>query len=124
MHKQVTVAILLLALICQTFSRCLVMAGFYVNRDYIANNLCENRNRPQMHCNGKCQLKKQLSEEDRKDQENPERKSENKNEIFCNDLLSENLRPSFIWIDNALKTPACIGKPVDRPETVFRPPLA
>lgn len=34
-----------------------------------------------MHCNGKCQMMKKLQQEEKKDQENPERKAENKNEI-------------------------------------------
>lgn len=35
-----------------------------------------------MHCNGKCQMMKKLQQEEKKDQENPERKAENKNEII------------------------------------------
>jgi hypothetical protein len=44
------------------------MAGYEVNRDYIAKNLCENRNKPQMHCNGKCHLNKELKEQQKKEQ--------------------------------------------------------
>ena len=31
-----------------------------VNQTFIAKTLCVNRNKPQMHCNGKCYLYKQL----------------------------------------------------------------
>lgn len=35
--------------------------GYYeLNKDYIAKNLCENRNKPEMKCCGKCYLRKQL----------------------------------------------------------------
>lgn len=37
-----------------------VMAWFNMNQDYIASNLCENRDKPQTRCNGRCQLSKQL----------------------------------------------------------------
>ena len=33
---------------------------YYANYDYIANELCENRDRPFLECNGKCYLEKQL----------------------------------------------------------------
>lgn len=31
-----------------------------VNQAYITQTLCENKNKPQMHCDGKCYLYKQL----------------------------------------------------------------
>jgi len=33
---------------------------YHANYDYIANVLCENRDRPYLDCNGKCYLEKQL----------------------------------------------------------------
>ena len=53
----------LLGIFLQTFSQALILAKFYANQDYIAKNLCENRNRPELHCNGKCCLKKKLDKE-------------------------------------------------------------
>ena len=35
---------------------------YYANYDYIANVLCENRDKPYLECNGKCYLQKQLNE--------------------------------------------------------------
>jgi hypothetical protein len=34
--------------------------NFYLNQKEIADKECENKNRPEMHCNGKCFLAKQL----------------------------------------------------------------
>jgi len=34
---------------------------YHSNYDYIANVLCENRDRPYLECNGKCYLEKQLN---------------------------------------------------------------
>ncbi|RAJ05167.1 hypothetical protein LX64_02321 [Chitinophaga skermanii] len=39
----------------------LLLLEYNLNQAYIAANLCENKNKPQMHCNGKCHLKKQLN---------------------------------------------------------------
>jgi hypothetical protein len=40
----------------------LLYLDFEIRRDYIVANLCENRNRPMMNCNGKCYLAKKLAE--------------------------------------------------------------
>ncbi len=39
----------------------LVYLDYSLRKDYIAKNLCQNRTRPSMHCNGKCYLSKQLA---------------------------------------------------------------
>ena len=36
---------------------------YAVNYDYIAQVLCENKEKPMMHCNGKCHLMKELAKE-------------------------------------------------------------
>jgi hypothetical protein len=33
---------------------------YYANYDYIANELCENKDKPYLECNGKCYLEKQI----------------------------------------------------------------
>jgi hypothetical protein len=33
---------------------------YHFNKEYISQQLCENRNNPQVHCNGHCYLSKQL----------------------------------------------------------------
>ncbi|GGH63615.1 hypothetical protein HNQ91_002485 [Filimonas zeae] len=82
MAKQITSILLLLAFLLQTFSRTAIVLEFYANQQYIAQKLCENKNKPQLKCGGKCQLHKKLQQEESKDEENPERKLENKTEIF------------------------------------------
>lgn len=34
---------------------------YLVNYHYITTELCENKNTPELHCNGKCHLKKELA---------------------------------------------------------------
>lgn len=38
--------------------------NFYINQREITRLECENKNRPEMHCNGKCYLAKQLKKAD------------------------------------------------------------
>lgn len=43
-----------------------VVCWYELNKDYVSTVLCVNKDKPQMHCNGKCYLKKQLKKtEDR-----------------------------------------------------------
>ncbi|MCK0189814.1 hypothetical protein [Arenibacter sp. F20364] len=47
------------------------IAEYAVNYDYIVENLCENRDTPSMHCDGKCYLAKQLAKESEGSDKNP-----------------------------------------------------
>lgn len=47
----------------QTFHQVATVAAFYSDQDFIARNLCENRDNPKMHCEGKCCLKRKLAKE-------------------------------------------------------------
>lgn len=48
----------------QSFSKVVILTEFKINQNYIARNLCVNRNKPELHCNGKCHLRKQLAKDD------------------------------------------------------------
>ena len=41
-----------------------LMMHYRLNKTYISQNLCENRNKPEMKCDGKCYLKKRLKKMD------------------------------------------------------------
>ena len=71
-----------MAFALQCFHQALMLVGFYANQDYIARTSCINKARPQMHCNGKCQLMKKMQQEERQEKEDAARKGENKNEII------------------------------------------
>ncbi len=55
----------------------LIIINFYVNQDTIIAEKCINKDRPELHCNGKCYLKKELNTQKHitTDQENTELKS-------------------------------------------------
>jgi hypothetical protein len=81
MFKQIAAIFLIIAFTTQAFSGGFVMLNYYSNTAAFAKN-CENKARPKMHCNGKCQMMKKLQQEEKQDQQNPERKSENKIEVL------------------------------------------
>lgn len=47
------------------------IAEYVMNYDYIANVLCENKDRPMLECDGKCYLAEMFAKETRQNEENP-----------------------------------------------------
>lgn len=74
------------------------LVEYAVNYDYIVEKLCENKDKPEMECNGKCYLTKQLAEEAAGEKENPSSNKTSKIEI-PQIIISENL-PEFIFAYN------------------------
>ncbi len=70
MFQRIVVFFLIVSTLSASLTREFVIVGFELNRTYIANTLCINRDKPQLHCNGKCYLmtKLKLAEENEKKQ--------------------------------------------------------
>ena len=58
--KKLLSILLLLSLAYQCLGCLGVFAWYTANRQWIAAELCENRDQPQLHCNGQCVLMKKL----------------------------------------------------------------
>jgi len=55
----------------QTFSLFVIQADYYLNKSYIKSELCINKARPKMNCNGKCYLAMKIQEQEKQDQQAP-----------------------------------------------------
>jgi hypothetical protein len=53
-----------------------------MNERYISTVLCENKNRPEMHCNGRCILAKKLKLAEDNEQKQRNQNQENTNVLF------------------------------------------
>ncbi|WP_439555625.1 hypothetical protein [Dyadobacter sp.] len=74
MMRTTLLYIWLLATILPTFSQWGTIAYYQINKEYITRVLCENRDKPQLHCDGHCFLAKKLkAQEAKKDQQTSER---------------------------------------------------
>jgi len=72
--RTLLVYILLVATLLPTVSQWGTIAYYHANKDYIARVLCENRDRPELHCDGHCFLAKRLkAQQEKQDQETTER---------------------------------------------------
>lgn len=76
MIRRIIALALLLALLSPILAKLFVYAEFKSNQAYIASTLCENRDRPELNCEGKCYLMKKLkaAEDKEKKQENQAQK--------------------------------------------------
>ena len=114
------VLLLLLAFIASTFSKAVIVVDFYANQDYIAKNLCENRDKPMMHCCGRCLLRKRLAHEENQDKNNPEREN-NKEVLFLEDVAPA-LPAPVLSFTRLPYTPLVARGPVDQTADIFHPP--
>jgi len=73
---------LLLTVSVQCFHKAFVVLNFYWNQSYIAQVLCENKDKPKLKCAGKCQLMKQLEKEEKKEQQLPNLKWDGKEQVI------------------------------------------
>jgi len=109
------------AFLLQSASSLLIVANYTINRDYISKNLCENRAKPNMHCNGKCHLKKQLQKEEKKENSSPGN-MKNKSEL---QFFSVYQTPLII-AEPAVQSKCCIrylfAESQARLHAVFHPP--
>ena len=62
--KLLAASIFILVICIQSFASWIIIAEYAINKDYITRNLCVNKERPKLHCNGKCQLAKKLASEE------------------------------------------------------------
>jgi hypothetical protein len=77
----------------------LPVVDYVVNYDYISKVLCENKAKPELKCNGKCHLMKELAKasEDEKPI-NSDKKDNSKHEIellFCNEVNEISFRQIY-----------------------------
>jgi hypothetical protein len=122
MFRNISAILLLAAFAMQTFERTFWVLDYLGNSASFAKN-CENKYRPQMHCNGQCVLMKKLKEQETKEQQAPERKSAGKSEVissasFCDlrDVPSIQQPIHFHSFSNASL--------LKMPRSIFHPPNA
>lgn len=73
--------VILFSFILQTFKGAFVLLDYYANPASFSIN-CINKSKPNLHCNGKCQVFKKIEKQEQKDQQLPERKTANKLEVI------------------------------------------
>jgi hypothetical protein len=118
--KKILAAVLLLAFTANVLGQGLMILEYYFNTKAYAKK-CENKYRPQLHCNGKCQLARQLKQQEKNEQQNPERKLVNKIEINSSHcFFAIGLSDVSSFCSRCI--PLADKNPVDRSLPFFHPP--
>jgi len=116
--KRFGAILLMISFVTQAFTGAAILGNFYVNRNVYARN-CVNKAKPQLHCNGRCQLMKQLKQ--REKQDNTEIRFTSKG----TDLSSKSFFGSLEVYQAVPAKPAALyppSMPVDRSYGFFHPP--
>ena len=85
--------LVLLAFAMQIGSRVYVLVNFQLNKEYIAENLCEKRDEPESCCEGSCHLEKELNKVEESENQGPINSDTNKKEktedivLYCSVFL-------------------------------------
>lgn len=88
MLQKLTAYLLVLSILAAGFSRYIIYAGFALNKQYIASTLCENKDKPQLNCKGKCYLMKKVKQaEEKEKQEEQSNQKAKYQEAFLNTAI-------------------------------------
>jgi hypothetical protein len=98
--------LLVTAILFQTFSKLGYIVNYAVNKNYIAKNLCENRGKPKMKCNGKCHLKKQLAKAEKNESQGKSDSKEKWEDLYCASagsivFATKELNAGFFYYQNS-----------------------
>jgi hypothetical protein len=120
MKNKLVAVLLIAAVISGSFSRLFIYAGFELNQKYIAANLCENRDKPWLHCNGKCYFMKKIkqAEEKEKSEENQSQK-DHLQETYFQSAQAVKFHTHLLQLIN---TPYLTGVTIGLNNTIFHPP--
>ena len=121
MFKQSIAILFLVAFTAQTFSKAVIVCTFYANQNYIAKNLCENRDKPKSFCVGKCQLKKKLNKDTNEDKQNTERKSSKETEVMSSKSFFCAYQPHSFAVKQ-VHIITSINTTIDRAFPILHPP--
>lgn len=95
-------------------------ANYWMNRDYIAAVLCENKDKPELECEGKCHLLKEIN----KESNSPEAEVET-NVLLMVEFPTENVDvPTFLYEDRIKTEPTLIEARLRLGflQSIFHPP--
>lgn len=120
--QKLVAIILLTAFMGQTFNQGWNYLAYLVQqKEYVKR--CVNKARPQLHCNGKCQMMKKILEQEKKEQgQPPELKLAAKTDALSSRSFFPVYHTPVIAHTGRQMLLLTIGMPVDRPVSLFHPP--
>ena len=109
-------------ILAQAASTSLIVLNYQFNTDFIIENFCKNTDKPELHCDGKCHLQKQIEADSEQKSETPTVPTE-----AISLVLAFNQIPSFemIFSNSSLNLKNSLyleGKYSNPLQSIFHPP--
>ena len=125
MLRRLITYFLLFSILSVSLAPAFIVAGFELNRDYIGTTLCINRDKPQLHCNGKCYLMKKLkAAEENERKENTRLKMENFSGYFDINTFTT-LKTRFFMVSDFKPVIRYTSFYISRVSgSIFKPPMS
>lgn len=124
MSRIPVIIILILAILTQSMSKGIILLSYFTNKQAY-ERYCVNKARPQLHCDGKCQMAKKMKAEEERDQKDPLKNSLPSEVTMINENHFVSIHPEFIALVIRKDIfPHSIGTVVDRSRSFFHPPSA
>lgn len=111
---------LLFSLLTVNFANAFVFVGFEMNQRYIAAELCVNKDKPQLQCNGKCYLMKKLKQA--QDKEQKQERQAQKTQIQDALVVNPFVFKQYAFAEITLHVPVSTGMPQALLNAIFHPP--
>ena len=122
MSRIPVIIILILAILTQSMSRGIILLSYFTNKQAY-EKYCINKARPQLHCDGKCQMAKKIKAEEERDQKDPLKRSLSSEVTMINENHFVSIPPEFTagQIRKDL-FPRSMGQLLNRSRSFFHPP--
>jgi hypothetical protein len=111
-------------LIGYTQSTYIVLLNFQLNKSYIVSNLCENRYKPELQCNGRCYLKKEMREGENGEKTDSQKSAQKNLSLVVMEAPAKFTLAGLLLSDLTLNPNTCHNKLYNfrNLSSVFRPP--
>ncbi|WP_199119071.1 hypothetical protein [Pedobacter sp. ASV28] len=118
--RRLIAVVLLFGIISNCFNYFIISTSYHFNKSYIASVLCTNKDKPTLHCEGKCFLDiklKELEQKNKQEQEHFKRAIET--------VAPHEIALVFGVFETDLETPTSFylqQKPIGKANIIFHPP--
>ncbi len=118
--RKIVALLLLTGILANCFNYAIISTSYQLNKEYIASVLCTNKDKPELHCDGKCFLDiklKELEQKNKQEQENLKKLVET--------IIPEYAEVVLPLFENPVSssTPFYLQqKPIAKVNAVFHPP--
>jgi len=122
--KNIAAAYLMMLMCIKIMAFPFLCFHYELNKDYIAANFCENKDKPELHCYGKCHLDKQLAKTGDLPTSNSSKESAKVLTVdFVENLQTINFDNNPVIVNKSYKSIQDPGSLQGYVESVFHPPL-